>query len=92
MSSCRAMSYSIYVRKPKVRWKCTVSNPDQKVKFNHYEETGSSGVKGRVRSYSIYKENLKLVGSVQSLKSQVPAERVLSTTSAPNLLTPGLQQ
>ena len=35
------------------------------VKFNHYKKTGSSGVKGRVRSYSIYIENLKLVGSVQ---------------------------
>ena len=42
-----------------------VSNPDQNVKFNHYKKTGSSGVKGRVRSYSIYIENLKLVGSVQ---------------------------
>ena len=42
-----------------------VSNSGQKVKFNHYKETGSSGVKGRVRSYSIYIENLKLVGSVQ---------------------------
>ena len=41
------------------------SNPDQKVKFNHYKNTGSSGVKGRVRSNSIYIENLKLVGSVQ---------------------------
>ena len=35
------------------------------VRFNHYKKTGSSGVKGRVRSYSIYIENLKLVGSVQ---------------------------
>ena len=42
-----------------------VSNSGQKVKFNHYKKTGSSGVKGRVRSYSIYIENLKLVGSVQ---------------------------
>ena len=31
------------------------SNPDQNVKFNHYKKAGSSGVKGRVRSYSIYK-------------------------------------
>ena len=35
------------------------------VKFNHYKKSGSSGVKGRVRSNSIYIENLKLVGSVQ---------------------------
>ena len=41
------------------------SNPDQNVKFNHYKKAGSSGVKGRVRSYSIYIENLKLLGSVQ---------------------------
>ena len=46
-----------------------VSNPDQKVKFNHYKETGSSGVKGRVRSYSITIENLKLVGSVQGVSN-----------------------
>ena len=33
-----------------------VSNSGQKVKFNHYKKAGSSGVKGRVRSYSIYLE------------------------------------
>ena len=41
------------------------SNPDQNVKFNYYKKTGSSGVKGQVRSYSIYIENLKLAGSEQ---------------------------
>ena len=51
-----------------------VSNSGQKVKFNHYKETGSSGVKGRVRSYSIYIENLKLVGSVQ--RSSNPDQKV----------------
>ena len=45
--------------------KCQFSNSGQNVKFNHYKKTDSSGVKGRVRSYSIYIENLKLVGSVQ---------------------------
>ena len=45
--------------------KCQFSNPDQNVKFNQYKKTGSSGVKGRVRSNSITIENLKLVGSVQ---------------------------
>ena len=35
------------------------------VKFNHYKKSGSSGVKGRVRSNSINIENIKLVGSVQ---------------------------
>ena len=45
------------------------SNPDQNVKFNDYKKTGSSGVKGRVRSYSIYIENLKLVGSVQRVSN-----------------------
>ena len=44
------------------------------VKFNHYKKTGSSGVKGRVRSYSIYIENLKLVGSVQ--RSSNPDQNV----------------
>ena len=39
------------------------------VKFNHYKKTGSSGVKGRVRSYSIYIQNLKLVGSVQRVSN-----------------------
>ena len=39
------------------------------VKFNHYKKTGSSGVKGRVRSNSINIENLKLVGSVQRLSN-----------------------
>ena len=39
------------------------------VKFNHYKKTGSSGVKGRVRSNSIYIENLKLVGSVQRVSN-----------------------
>ena len=45
--------------------KCQFSNSGQNVKFNHYKNAGSSGVKGRVRSNSIYIENLKLVGSVQ---------------------------
>ena len=39
------------------------------VKFNHYKKTGSSGVKGRVRSYSIYIENLNLVRSVQRVSN-----------------------
>ena len=44
------------------------------VKFNHYKKTGSSGVKGRVRSNSIYIENLKLVGSVQRVSN--PGQKV----------------
>ena len=39
------------------------------VNFNHYKKTGSSGVKGRVRSHSIYIKNLKLVGSVQRVSN-----------------------
>ena len=46
-----------------------VSNSGQKVKFNHYKKTGSSGVKGRVRSNSITIVNLKLVGSVQRVSN-----------------------
>ena len=51
-----------------------VSNSGQKIEFNHYKETGSSGVKGRVRSNSITIENLKLVGSVQ--RSSNPDQNV----------------
>ena len=39
------------------------------VKLNHYKKSNSSGVKGRVRTNSIYIENLKLVGSVQRLSN-----------------------
>ena len=54
--------------------KCQFSNSDQNVKFNQYKKTGSSGVKGRVRSNSITTENLKLVGSVQ--RSSNPDQNV----------------
>ena len=40
------------------------SNPDQKVEFNHYKKTYSSGVRGRVRSYSIYIRNTFFEASV----------------------------
>ena len=49
----------------------TVSLPLRKVNMSNSITIGKqilAGVKGRVRSNSIYIENLKLVGSVQSLK------------------------
>ena len=64
------MSNSIYIENLKLVGSVQRgTNPDQKVKFNHYKNTGSSGVKGRVRSNSIYIENLKLVGSVQRVSN-----------------------
>ena len=63
------------------------------VRFNHYMKTGSSGVKGRVRSYSIYIENLKLVGIVQRVSSKETDScgvkgRVRSRPSVGSLLCP----
>ena len=64
------MSYSIYVRKPKVHRECAESQTQ--TKMSNSFTVGKqilAGVKGRVRSNSIYIENLKLVGSVQRVSN-----------------------
>ena len=72
MLSCQRLTLvcaHVNVHPPMSKTRIPASVLSMHVKFNHYKKTGFSGVKGRVGSYSIYKENLKLVRSVQRVSN-----------------------